>query len=177
MAMNKFKEPEPTNWSLADVEEYAADARRKIGYSSGSPMKGVIRYLGGEIAYLHDGFEYSLIVESKDDFLVNLSGHTSVEQDNFTIAVQLGHIALHYDGEPMRVLKRNQDLPVSGQTEREAIRFAAAFLMPGSEFPSVWDQHKGDVGMVAAHYGVSHKVARTRALALGMHGVSARIIT
>lgn len=157
----------PANLTKSEVQAYALSVCKKIGYHTGSSMKGVIRYLGGDVHYARDSCRFSLIVEAREDFMVNLFADKSVEQDNFSLATYIGRYTMHYAGEPMRVLKDHVPSELSRQTLNEAVWFAEEFMMPSDELQSAWRDLRGNVGMVAKHFGVSHLIADLRTSTLG----------
>lgn len=132
-------------------------------------LEWVVTRLGGEIriaspAQHPEQESGSLEIRRKGNFTIWLSPYTAPLRDNFTIAHELGHYFLHYDpdqGKPEDVVSvpRNG----SGVREREANRFAAAFLMPRDEFKERYERTGGNIYAIAGHFEVSELAADVRA--------------
>lgn len=111
----------------------------------------------------------SLTIMPDLSFTITLSPLTSPLRDNFTIAHELGHLFLHYNQEVDRhgpvVFARYG----TNVLERQANRFAAAFLMPKEEFSRKWRDSDGDKSIVAAYFHVSEPAAHFRSVALDLN--------
>ena len=104
----------------------------------------------------------SLTIAPDLSFLIRLSPTTSMYRDNFTIAHELGHYMLHYPhqkslNEPMHFARYG-----SNKMEWQANRFAAAFLMPKSEFLKMRNDLNDDTLMLSMHFEVSTQAIDVR---------------
>ena len=173
--MNDYRDPVPTRASKASVYAYAEEAAKKLSYVSGGSIKGVVSRLGGSIEH-SDPFEEdipeSILVDAKGDFTIFISSLTSTERDRFTIAHELGHYLLHYPkllaADPRAKMKATRWVDASEEAlvraEWEANWFAAAFLMPKTEFRAKWVND--GKSKAAEHFGVSEAAAEIRAKSL-----------
>jgi predicted transcriptional regulator len=173
-------EQQPYPGSLASIEGVAADFRRQAiaRIQPGGPIEGgegvrdfldrLVHFLRGriEISSVPSWEEIdggSLIIEPRaTSFVIRLSPHTTPLRDNFTIAHELGHFALHYPhnapvGEAVRFNRYG-----SGLIEAQANRFAAAFLMPAEEFKVARRAFGDDAYVLAGHFGVSQPAVSVR---------------
>lgn len=157
----------PLNLPKHEIEQYGSKVAECVGRKPGLPVEEFIRKLGGEIKY-EDTTESPdggyVIVHGPRDFGVVLSTWTSPRRDQFTMAHELGHYALHSRfGECHLFAARTG----SGQSEWEANWFAAGFLMPEAEFRDAVRSGISDAAL-AARFGVSVPAARIRKKALGL---------
>ncbi|WP_167643227.1 ImmA/IrrE family metallo-endopeptidase [Phaeobacter sp. HF9A] len=171
--MPTYSNPTPTNWYKGRVEEFAEQVRSQLGYETGSSLKEMLSSHGANISYTASSFDDhesgSLIARSIDDFDIYLSPNTSVERDNFTLAHELAHLIMHFDGEgEMRATRYVTDDPIQKRAEWEANWFAAAFLMPAADFKEFYLNSDGDLKLVADHFNVSISAADVRARALDL---------
>ncbi len=127
-------------------------------------LKLFVEALGGKIVGTKDPefFEVnggSLLIKSQGNFLIRLPMDTSPLRDNFTIAHELGHYFMHYkkdDG--VKLFARfGNDIK-----EIQANRFAAAFLMPKTEFIDVCKKCNNNIPFIASHFQVSTDVVEER---------------
>ena len=132
------------------------------------PLEIIANYLG-----------YQSIQFSPDDSTSNVSGAVnhrqkkiyinstdSARRQMFTLAHELGHVALHGESEGDFIDFRS-DGP-NDYRENEADGFAAELLMPENHFRATWMQWDGIASVVAATYGVSGTAATVRARVLGL---------
>lgn len=150
----RFFEPEPPSSPLVQQietlpngppEAIAARARAVIGLDDRSPVRdicGLLESNGIRVLVLHrqsDDF-FGLSVGAADGgpaVVVNSWDRISVERWIFSAAHELGHLLLHpedFDGAATEE---------SRESEREADRFASAFLMPEPAFTAAWNQTCG----------------------------------
>ena len=92
----------------------------------------------------------------------------SARRQMFTLAHEIGHIALHGESNGDFVDFRS-DSP-NDNRETEANSFAGELLMPENHFRATWLQWDGVASVVAATYGVSEDAAKVRARVLGLRG-------
>lgn len=160
-----------TVWSLAE------SVARQIEFRPSSSVFGAAKKLGGRIK-VEDTLASdpeksgSLYVDGKGDFTIVLPLHTGSARDRFTIAHELGHYVVHY------LWPRQQDpeLPVkmkalrrgSKRVEWEANWFAAAFLMPKTQFKKSFHAYNGNLDKLALKFRVSRSAAEVRAKSLGL---------
>lgn len=173
--------PIPTNASKPKVHAFAEHVAQKLSFAAGDPIEPLVSRLGGHIAYRDAvGFEQrlpeSIVVESANKFTIFLPTMTSVERDRFTIAHELGHFFLHYPmvkaQNPTAVMTAtrwvDENDPVQRRAEWEANWFAAAFLMPSSQFADFFGQFDKSIERVAARFVVSLQAAEIRAKTMGL---------
>lgn len=155
--------------SRAHVETFAQTVRDTLPYSTGAGLTPLLMSIGGRISYKSptdpEAEAFSLIARSHHDFEIILSPHTSIDRDNFSIAHDLGHLAMHFSNAnaPMRATRLPPTDEVSTRTEWEANWFAAGFLMPEIEFADLWKRHNANARLIAAHFNVSIRMASLRA--------------
>lgn len=168
--MSKYTDPTPTNWRKEEVAAFALEAREKLEFKTGMSLKSKIEELGGTILYTanqHDDIDSgSLVAESVENFTIYLSPNTSVQRDNFTLAHELAHLAMHYEDQPMRATRYVKDHGAARRAEWEANWFAAEFLMPEAEFREAWGRFSGDLRLLASHFNVSRSAVDIRAQVL-----------
>ena len=148
----------------------AKEVRNKFFSPGDSPQEAyanILERLGGKISVVDgDLREETLRVAAEDDFEIYLPFSTSGARDNFTIAHELGHYFLHTDftgGEELCHTRRG-----SNRREWEANWFAAALLMPASDFRYAAEECDRDELCLALKFGVSPAAARVRLSALNI---------
>ena len=156
-------DPAPTFRSKATIDAYAADCARTLGWEPGWAVAEAVSRLGGTIQYVHlsanMSLSGSLYVRGPRDFLIELPHHTSPRRDQFTIAHEIGHYALHsLFGKVPGVFWREG----SGRIEWEANWFAGGFMMPADEFRAAAEALGWNEELLAAHFAVSVPAARVR---------------
>lgn len=189
-AVVTFESPVALGWSRSQVETFADRIRSAVGFEPAAhgvagDIDVVVENLGGAIEYV-DALaigataDASIEIFAPDNFLICLPLHTGARRDRFSIAHELGHFFLHYyyhfrlfekggakgNAKPIRALRT----PMTSQVEFEADAFAAAFLMPRSEFKEFAIENKNDVTLLASHFGVSLFSADRRLTEIGAHG-------
>lgn len=150
----RFLEPErppcpllepSVRFSGAAPEQAAVKARKVIGLDDRSPVRdicGLLENNGIRVLVLHrqsDDF-FGLSVGAADGgpaVVVNAWERIAVERWIFSAAHELGHLLLH----PGDFVGAATD--ESRRSEREADRFASAFLMPEAAFTVAWNQTCG----------------------------------
>jgi predicted transcriptional regulator len=168
---------EQTNLPKAHVFAFAESIAKQLGFGPGDDIQALVERLGGKVSIQDTLTEDparsgSLFVESPTKFTIIVPTHTGQLRDRFTIAHELGHFMLHYmwrrhhgaqiEG-PMMALRKGSD-----RIEWEANWFAAAFLMPSSEFSEEYLRCDRNIAAVAAAFGVSIAAADVRARQLGL---------
>ncbi|MCF7816913.1 MAG: ImmA/IrrE family metallo-endopeptidase [Kiritimatiellales bacterium] len=98
---------------------------------------------------------------------VNTGKSISVERQIFSMAHELGHLMLHKDTYGKDPEELDDD-----QQEREADRFAAAFLMPSDAFIAEWNENRGlhwvdAVLKTKRHFKVSYQSVLHQLIELG----------
>lgn len=152
----------PSGASKKAVEAYASSVARSVGLTAGGSVSALTTALGGRIRYreldelmVEHG---SIYVHGVSDFDIILPQFTSPRRDRFTIAHELGHYFVH---------SKQGEIPIiatrSGSTriEWEANWFAAALLMPETEFLTEWKATL-DLRIVASRFDVSEQAAEIR---------------
>jgi hypothetical protein len=166
----------PTRASKDQIHTFAENIAQQLSFGPGDDIELLVRRLGGKIEIrnpLHYSgqFPESIIIKAATDFTIFVPSLTSVERDRFTIAHELGHLALHYPafsqkypGQPMIATRwvdeSDQD---QKRAEWEANWFAGGFLMNGNLFRGAFAANSGNLGLVALRFGVSKAAAEVRA--------------
>lgn len=168
----EYKEGEAiaSGLSKGSVEKFADDVREALKVRAGQPLEEQVRRLGGEIFYEdplswreNDGTIY---VHGPREFELFLSSLTTTRRDRFTIAHELGHYFLHSQQGKIPIIANRHG---SNRVEWEANWFAAAFLMPKTEFRKLFNQGYSPLRL-AAHFGVSEAAASIRSKSLNLGG-------
>lgn len=166
MTTTGFIQAEACNARKEAIDTFASKVATQLGYSAGAPLQPIVERLGGHIIYetLEALGSASILVRRQGDFEIFLPHDTSAERDRFSIAHELGHYMLHFPmkGQQPMVAQRFG----STRVEWEANWFAAGFLMPATEFNSLFVD-RSSLSAVARHFGVSMAAAEARAKALG----------
>jgi IrrE N-terminal-like domain len=166
-ALTNAQEASPCNWSRADVQRFASDVAKKLGFSPGDNVEQLIERLGGRVA--KSDWESaretgSITVRGPRDFQISLSPLSGDRRSRFTIAHELGHYILHARaGKKPLYIRRDG----SGPVEWEANWFAAGFLMPEDVFRTRVAEGFGDAEL-AEHFGVSKEAVQIRRQALSL---------
>ncbi|MGV7033464.1 ImmA/IrrE family metallo-endopeptidase [Methylobacterium symbioticum] len=171
--------PVPTRLLKARIHEFAESVAARLNFRYGAAIEPLVVRLGGRIEYktadLSAGkLPESIVVRAINDFVIYLPSITSIVRDRFTIAHELGHLFLHY---PLAAGGRNDVVMTATRwvdesnealqrAEWEANWFAAAFLMPSSDFRTAYSENHRSIETTAAMFGVSVKAAQIRAQSL-----------
>lgn len=165
--------PEGLGFGSDQVFAIAESVASQLGFVPGGDLREIVGKLGGSISYssLDDGLSDSGSIEIRDgSFEISLSLDTSPLRDRFTIAHELGHWALHYLYPNQKLGKNITWLRAerygAGQAEREANWFAAAFLMPATQFREEFEKCDGDMLQLSRIFKVSTHAASIRARVL-----------
>ncbi|MDF3057506.1 MAG: hypothetical protein K0R17_1721 [Rariglobus sp.] len=159
--------PTPTGWTQKQVQSFAADISKKLGYTPGADIEAVVTRLGGHITNDHwdsPGATGYIDVRGHRDFTINLSPLSGGKRRRFTIAHEIGHYILHTQFGKIRPVKITRD--GSNRLEWEANWFAAGFLMPATEFKRLAQQGRNDAEL-AHHFDVSMAAVEIRRSVLG----------
>ena len=154
----------------AGPEALAQAVRKEMGLDDGEPVRDVcglleakgVRVLG--LPLESDAFSGLSVAESDGGpaVAVNTADFMSEERRLFTAAHELAHLLLHLDAFDVMEMDEPKD------DEKEADRFASAFLMPRASFYSEWDDARGldiydRVMKVKGVFGVSARSVVSRA--------------
>lgn len=174
--MSDVKTPDAVRKPYSWVAEVAESVAKKVGFVPGGDLSEVVRRMGGRIRHIDltgaDASDSGSIEINGKEFEIRLATATGPLRDRFTIAHELGHFILHYlypkqhlgvDVERMVAQRYGND-----QAEREANWFAAAFLMPASQFKEDYKELDGNLFSLSAKYQVSRAAAEIRAKVLGL---------
>lgn len=178
----EWASPVPTNAPKDAVHGFAEKVAKGLSFAPGDPIEPLVSRLGGRLAY-KNAVDYesrlpeSIVVMSQQNFTIFVPSMTSPERDRFTIAHELGHLFLHYP----TMLKRHPGITtmvatrwvdendsVQQRAEWEANWFAAAFLMPASDFRASFKRYGGNLTAVASMFAVSIQAAEVRRKNLGL---------
>lgn len=160
-----FPDPTPCNWSRQEVQSFAADAAKKLGYQPGDEVEKVVEMLGGRVEltdFASAANTGSITVYGPEDFVIALSPLAGSGRSRFTMAHELGHYVLHSKLGKIPLQVRRDG---SGRTEWEANWFAAGFLMPEEEIRTKIAEGWGNAEL-AEHFGVSEAAIEVRRKAL-----------
>jgi hypothetical protein len=161
--------PAPCNASKAAIIAAAEKFAREVELQPGEPLEPLVERLGGQVCYKPlddaDFDDGSIVVECQGRFTITLPTYTGAARERFTIAHELGHYFLHFPrcGAAMAAKRYGSD-----RVEWEANWFAAGLLMPSAQFREAWQTYAGDIGKVAALFGVSPRAATIQARNLGL---------
>lgn len=174
----EYVKPKGLNAPKANVEQFAEDTAKKLGFNIGDSIEEFVKRMGGKLLIGSSGHgddeSGSVIASSFDDWTIYVSRHTSLTRDRFTIAHEIGHLLLHLGpikkANPDAIMRATRwvdmDDPEQKRAEWEANWFAAGFLMPHAEFASSYAA--GGTALAASQFGVSSKAAEIRAQSLGL---------
>lgn len=160
-------EASPTNWTQKQVQAFAADAAKKLGYTPAMELQEIVAKLGGRITDDHwdsPNATGQIEVHGERNFTIRLSPFSGGNRRRFTIAHELGHYILH--------TKLGKIAPVTiprdgtGRLEWEANWFAAGFLMPAAEFRRLTKLGWNDAEL-SRHFDVSMAAVEIRRAVLG----------
>ena len=174
MAQITYEVPKPLGLNKAQVEDYTVRFAAVLGLRIGGALEPIVQALGGDIEYgaaedeLDGG---SIIARDQNDFTIYLSEFTAPIRDRFTIAHELGHLFLHFPkikaGNPGAIMRATRRVDATDDLQKraewEANWFAAALLMPASEFRLTMNK---DIEYNAAKFNVSRKAASVRRTSL-----------
>ncbi|WP_109562962.1 ImmA/IrrE family metallo-endopeptidase [Jannaschia seohaensis] len=173
-----YHPPIPTRWPKAFVDDIGGRVAEQLGVTPGADLSSLVESMGGQIVY---GPQYSdeyeggaIVVRAFDDFTITLSNLTSGKRDRFTIAHELGHLALHYQpvleahGKViMRATRDKTSLDADHERcEWEANWFAAGFLMPRDKFAEAAKKYTN--ASLATYFNVSGAAIDVRKKTLGI---------
>lgn len=143
------------------------------------PVEDAIARLGGTVEGMTADQGEALIRKSGDAFVIQIA-ELPERRRRFSLAHELGHLFLHMgfiiDPSRWESIDQYRDSPKHrygfSEEEYEAHEFAAALLMPETEFRSAVRTHtadgRTDLKPVADHFEVSVHAARTRGQWLGI---------
>ncbi|HEY7873919.1 MAG TPA: XRE family transcriptional regulator [Actinomycetota bacterium] len=161
--------------SLADddaIEELAGEARENAQIEQGEVVGNAIRAaerLGCVVLPLESelGKHWGMSVRADELPIVNVAKSSAVPGDRqrWTVAHELGHLALHGNSPPPR------DADEARRMEQQAHRFAAGFLIPADALIEMIDGRDVTLGVLAevkSTWGVAIKALVHRCQSLGI---------
>ncbi|XAZ23423.1 ImmA/IrrE family metallo-endopeptidase [Sinorhizobium sp. B11] len=171
----------PTRASKDRIHSFAETIAQQLGFGPGDDVEPLIRRLGGRIEVKNPlnypgQFPESIVIRASTDFTIFVPSLTSVERDRFTIAHELGHLALHYPAfsqkYPNTPMVATRWVDETDQDQRraewEANWFAGGFLMNGGIFRDAYNEYNKNLALVALRFGVSKQAAEIRAKNLNL---------
>ena len=135
----------------------------------------IVEKLGGTIqkeAFFSDG----AVEKEGNGFKIIVSPFQDEKRERFTIAHELGHLFLHMGYRTNNELWEKQENNIyhrigNSEKEYQATEFAAAFLMPATEYLSVLNKvaegNMVDTSKIAEYFNVSIEAAANRGKFLG----------
>lgn len=135
----------------------------------------IVEKLGGTIqkeAFFSDG----AVEKEGNGFKIIVSPFQDEKRERFTIAHELGHLFLHVGYRTNNELWEKQENNIyhrigNSEKEYQANEFAAAFLMPATEYLSVLNKvaegNMVDTSKIAEYFNVSIEAAANRGKFLG----------
>ena len=135
----------------------------------------IVEKLGGTIqkeAFFSDG----AVEKEGNGFKIIVSPFQDEKRERFTIAHELGHLFLHMGYRTNNELWEKQENNIyhrigNSEKEYQANEFAAAFLMPATEYLSVLNKvaegNMVDTSKIAEYFNVSIEAAANRGKFLG----------
>jgi len=168
-----------TNQKRSQINKIAEQIRDAVKYTPGTDLQDIIYKLNGEICFTENLHVENNPVDAKieknnNSFKISININQHNNRNNFSIAHELGHLFLHM-GYLINPKLWNESTTYSdsvyfrygySEEEYEANEFAAAFLMPESEFKEYIDankeEHSVDIEKVANYFNVSIQAAETR---------------
>ncbi|MFA5127784.1 MAG: ImmA/IrrE family metallo-endopeptidase [Patescibacteria group bacterium] len=139
-----------------------------------------VKLLNGTIVAPTDWLTEALVRKNGESFIIEATKAASSERQRFSIAHELGHLFLHMgylvDIDTWNSINEYRDSPMyrrgHSEEEFEANEFAAAFLMPESDFRKVAEEHKVGCSYrttdIAQKFGVSMPAAQNRGKWIGL---------
>ncbi|WP_054006609.1 ImmA/IrrE family metallo-endopeptidase [Cypionkella psychrotolerans] len=176
--LKNFVQPTGAGIPKRGVESFAEQIAKSLNFEPGGSIEELVASTGGTLVFGSSGAgDYdsgSIIARDLDDYTIYISRNTSRQRDRFTIAHELGHLALHLpsikanDSNAIMRATRSVDETDDAQkrAEWEANWFAAAFLMPQDKFIEIFNA--GGQLAVQRIFDVSPAAASTRARSLGL---------
>lgn len=171
-----------TNARRRAIEHLADAVREQFEVKTPVDMEKVVLGLGGKLQASHfdDHTISGMIQKVGGSFEISYNEEHSELRSTFTIAHELGHLFLHMgyliDEKKWNSIDEYKDSPKYRQgyseEEYEANQFAGAFLMPESEYQQFVkdnsEDHKINIDLIAARFGVSRDAALTRGRWIGI---------
>lgn len=154
-------EATPCNWSRADVQKFASDAARELGFKPGDNIVRLVERLGGRVTksdWQSARETGSMVVHGPREFEISLSPMSGDRRNRFTIAHELAHYILHAKAGKQPLYVRRDG---SGRVEWEANWFAAGFLMPEKIFRAKVTEGLRDAEL-AEFFSVSKEAVQIR---------------
>ena len=171
-----YSQAKATHLSRQEIENIAEHISSEIENLSELSAREIVNAFGGKLQYeevLDGSNDGSIHVNGVSDFTICLPFLTSSLRDRFTIAHEIGHYFLHYlwnkfkDENQGPICAYRYPNSADDRVEWEANWFAAALLMPKTNFIEKWDQTHS-ISEVAGYFGVSTAAAKIRAKYLNL---------
>jgi Zn-dependent peptidase ImmA (M78 family) len=167
-----------------DIAKIADSIRTSLNLQCPYDPARVVDLLKGRISETGDIAIDALIKKDQESFIIYLNPHKPYTRERFTLAHELGHLFLHmgfllnrelWNSIPEGQFQDSAYYRIDGnytQEEHEANEFAAAFLMPRSEFIEISKKYLNNnqysINPIADHFKVSKSSAINRGRWLGI---------
>lgn len=178
----------PREYELIDelVEEIISEYKISIPIED---MSKVVNRIGGKVEYINNVNHLinGTIRKEKDSFVIYVDSYKNCQQQNFSIAHDLGHVFIHMGYKiDSKLWDKHKDgeyfAPTLWDQVNTANKFAYSLLMPRKYYkeyiksyiecremsghPEIYNTHL-NVESVAVHFGVSISAAHERGKLLG----------
>lgn len=161
------------------INDLTEDIIKAFQINVGSDIEEIVEQIGGKIEedaslLMYDG---KIRKDGSNGFIIQVSPFQSQTRRRFTIAHELGHLFLHMGyqiDDDMWENATDEEFNRYGNSELEyeANEFAAALLMPRTEYMNVLGQNTQDdvvdTRAIAKYFNVSVEAASTRGRFLGV---------
>lgn len=165
-----------------EINSLAETIRDGLDLKTPVDVEAAVSRLGGELCEESalEGKMEALVRKTGERFQIVLCADKPATRKRFSIAHEMGHLFLHMgyllNPDTWREAQDYQDAVYFrfgyGTEEAEANEFAAAFLMPESEFGKMVERHTKDgrcsVQAIADHFNTSKDAVLTRGRLLGL---------
>lgn len=166
LGLPKFNVPDIRISDAADIERAAQECRGLWGIPLNAPVKIMTRVVEGagvpvaSVSGISDKIDAFSTTKGRP-LIVRSLDKNSGSRSRFDLAHEIGHLVMHRDAEPGR-----------DEIEKQAHRFAGAFLIPKEafirEFPKSGFHDWAPLFQMKARWGVSVAAITTRAHDLGL---------
>jgi predicted transcriptional regulator len=167
------------------IGQLADQIRIELGLDIPTDVRSAVDSLGGTIREMGiDDMAYEASVRKSEDesFEIRLRDGVGIQRERFSVAHELGHLFIHMgfqtDDSKWAGIRPGESSERArygvSESEYEANEFAAALLMPESDYRQTIDEiavdNKVDLSKVADRFGVSVAAIRLRGQWLGLIG-------
>lgn len=163
------------NMNNEKIEKIVEKLQDKLGIKTAPvPLEDVAEKLGLKIKRAPSDDFSGLLLRKDGRALIGINSNESHTRQRFTVAHELGHYFLHDTQDAFVDYRDNQVGGVRSSRERQANRFAAAFLMPQAMLAADVKKlcKKGifdpEVEALAKKYDVSKEAMNYRIINLGL---------